>query len=193
MEALAAFDRQILFALNHLGPDTFTRELVVRAVATGLMYVLVGGTLYVGLRKPGGRQVLIYALASAFLAIGVGKILNQIVARDRPFVVFPQQVRHIELIVRPDSFPSIHAVAAFGLVGGVLFSRYGRWGAAMLTLALCMVAARVAAGVHWPSDVLGGALIGVTIAALWVALQRRYWPTLGLQPEGDAEAEPSGR
>ncbi|MGC9317804.1 MAG: phosphatase PAP2 family protein [Armatimonadota bacterium] len=189
METLAALDRQMLFALNHLGPETFTRELVVRVIATGLMYVLLGATLYVGLRKPGGRQVLIYALASALLAVLVGKIVNQIVARERPFVVFPDQVRHIELIVRPDSFPSIHAVGAFGLAGGVLFSRYARLGAAMVLLGLCMVAARVAAGVHWPSDVLGGALMGVTVAALWTTLHSRYWPALGHQPAEEVEAE----
>jgi undecaprenyl-diphosphatase len=192
LSGLSQIDREILFFLNHLGASGVLRDVIIRLLATGLMYALLGIVLYLFRRKPGGRQVLFLALTSAFVAVVVGKALNQIVVRDRPFVAFPHDVHHVGLIVRPDSFPSIHAVAALGLVGGVLFGRYRRWGALMLLLALAMVAARVAAGVNWPSDVVGGGLIGLGVAAALVKIQGRYWPRLGLGNEWYAHSNGEG-
>ncbi len=193
MRTITYLDRQILFFLNHLGPDGMAREMVIRLVATGVMFALAGIVIYLALNKPDGRQVFARAFFSLLLAVVAGKILGRVVGGDRPYALFPQEVRHVELIVRPASFPSIHAVAAFGLTGGVLFGRYRGWGALMLALGLCMITARVAAGVHWPSDVVGGGLLALAIAALFVAIQSRYWPRLGLRREqgaglgGDAE------
>ncbi len=193
MDACRARDVYLLFVLNHLGAEGATREIVIRIVATGFMYVLAAILVYLALRQPDGRQVLWCALGSALLAFVLGKTLNQLVVRDRPFVVYPEQVRLVALIVRPDSFPSIHAITAFGLLGGVLWSRHWRWGLVMLGLGLLMITARVAAGVHWPSDVIGGAALGLLMSGLFVGIQRRWWPHLGLRrpatPPG-AEEEP---
>ncbi len=180
MQTIRHLDREILFFLNHLGAEGLAREVFIRLLATGLMYLLAAIVLYLSLKKPAGRQVLFCALGSAFVALLAGKIINQIVTGDRPFVLFPKDVRHIELIVRPDSFPSIHAVVAFGLTGGVLVGRNRLGAVIMLAVSLLIITARVAAGVHWPSDVVGGALIGLAMAAIFVTIQRRYWPRLGL-------------
>lgn len=186
MGLLRSLDREILFLLNHLGPEGAAREAVIRLVATGALYALLAVAVYLGLRRRSGRAVLICALGGAVLAFVVGKTINQIVPRDRPFVVFPDELRHVALIVRPDSFPSIHAAGGFGLAGGVLFAGYWRWGIAMLLLAVAMAAARVAAGVHWPSDVAAGALIGCIMAAIAAFAQRHHWPRSARRPEEGA-------
>jgi undecaprenyl-diphosphatase len=194
LSSLRQIDQHILFFLNHLGASGVLRDVVIRLLATGLIYALLGIVLYLFLRKPGGKQVLFLALGSAFAAVVVGKVINQIVPRDRPFVVFPGDVRHVALIVRPDSFPSIHVVAAFGLAGGVLFGPHRVWGALMLLLALFMAVARVAAGAHWPSDVAGGALIGLAMAAILAKIQRYYWsrPGSGEEQYADDDSVPKG-
>lgn len=170
--ALNGLDTRILFFLNHLGHEGLARETVIRVLATGSLYVLGVILLYLLVRKPDGRRVLAAAVISGVLALIAGKIINQVVPRERPFVALPGQVRYIALIVRPDSFPSIHAVVAFALSGSVLFSRHRRWGAVMLILATLMALARVASGVHWPSDVAGGAAIGLLAAALVACIPR---------------------
>ncbi len=100
--------------------------------------------------------------------------------------MFPEAIRHVSLIVRPDSFPSIHAAAALGLASAVLLSRHRLWGAVMLMFALLMAAARVAAGVHWPSDLAGGGLIGLAAAVIIARLHHRCWRRPGLVKENDA-------
>ncbi len=146
MSGLHGMDERVLFFLNHLGADGVPRQAVARLLAAGTLFALGAIVAYIVLRKPDGGQVFVPAIAGFVLAVVIGKALNQIVVRERPFVVFPDDVRHIELIVRPDSFPSIHAAGAFGAVGALLWSRHRRWGLAMLVLTLLMAAARVAAG-----------------------------------------------
>lgn len=58
------------------------------------------------------------------------------------------------------SFPSGHAAFFFAL-GFVIFSINRRWGYWFLSLSLLNGLARIFAGVHYPSDILGGILVGL--------------------------------
>lgn len=61
------------------------------------------------------------------------------------------------------SFPSGHATWFFALALVVWFANR-RWGWWFFALAVLMGAARVYAGVHWPLDIVGGAVIGLLCA-----------------------------
>ena len=73
----------------------------------------------------------------------------------------------------PNSFPSGHTCAAFA--AGMIWMRAlpWRWGrVAAGVLAVCMGLSRLYVGVHYPTDVLVGALIGALCAwAVWKAYQ----------------------
>jgi len=78
------------------------------------------------------------------------------------------------------SFPSMHAAGAFALAHGVSLGvarRHGWVPAAAWILALCVALSRVVLGLHFPSDILAGMLVGMASAALvWQsALQLRIW------------------
>jgi diacylglycerol kinase family enzyme/membrane-associated phospholipid phosphatase len=80
---------------------------------------------------------------------------------------------HRRLTKRPTSasFPSGHAASAFSFAAGVSMDDR-RAGAVVFPLAALVGYSRVHTGVHWPSDVVAGAAIGVGAAYA----TRHWWP-----------------
>jgi membrane-associated phospholipid phosphatase len=123
----------------------------------------------------------LWVMATCALGTLVQQGLKSAVGRERP--VWTDPVDSADYA----AFPSGHALTATVVCGLLLWllHRYGAgralWRTA-LALAVVSVAGvgltRVWLGVHWPSDVVGGWLIGALIVALAVAFYER-WPGSG--------------
>jgi undecaprenyl-diphosphatase len=107
-----------------------------------------------------GMRVAAIMLATGALGLGVYKILKRIFVRERPFI------RHagISLVGAPldrYSFPSGHTLhaAAFTWQACVAFPEMS---AVLVPLALAIAGSRVVLGLHYPTDVLVGAVLGVS-------------------------------
>ena len=112
------------------------------------------------------------ALAAAALALAVNVEIALLWARPRPFVAHPLLVHLLVQHPADASFPSDHAAAGFA-IATVLVAFHRRLGALVLVLAAVMSVARVYVGLHYPSDVLAGAVIGLVVGWLAVRLGRR--------------------
>ncbi len=116
---------------------------------------------------PAGRRASLAGLASvAVTATVVNAGLKLAVRRDRPDRVAEDVpiARHVPM-PSSRSFPSGHSAAAFAFatgVGQVLPAA----GIALRALATAVAYSRVHTGVHYPGDVIAGALTGVAIAEL---------------------------
>lgn len=109
------------------------------------------------------------ALAGCLLIGNV--ILKHLVARDRPCWI---ESDHLMLVAVPKdfSFPSGHSMASFA-AAVVIFHYNKKAGIAALALAVLIAFSRLYLFVHFPTDVLAGALIGTGIAiAACVAADR---------------------
>ncbi|MFI2353007.1 phosphatase PAP2 family protein, partial [Streptomyces sp. NPDC019443] len=103
---------------------------------------------------------LLSMLTAELVSNAVGK---QISERRRP----PEQLVPHDVEDRPDtsSFPSGHTAAALGFTAAVASSSPG-WGAAAAVPTAIVAVERVHSGAHYPSDVVGGAAIG--LASAWL-------------------------
>lgn len=119
--------------------------------------------IYVGLRFRSRNLALMLCFALALSHI-LSLILKQMIGRPRPFVTHPVDSL---LIHRPGGYscPSGHSASSFA-AATVLLTGNGRIGAAALVLALLIAFSRVFVFVHYPSDTVFGALIGVFSAFL---------------------------
>jgi undecaprenyl-diphosphatase len=124
-------------------------------------------------RSVNGRHGVVAAGFSTLLALGIAHVIADVWDRARPYDAHPG-VAHLFISASSDpSFPSDHATAAFAIAVAIwLRNRKAGWLA--LAMATILAVSRVAVGVHYPSDVIAGALIGAGAALiLWLPPIRR--------------------
>lgn len=112
-------------------------------------------------------------IISLVLCVLIGNIaLKHLVARIRPCYVHPEIVL---LIPRPSdfSFPSGHTMSSFAAATVIILSDK-RWGKMAIAMALLIAFSRLYLYVHYPSDIVGGILLGVTIAFISVKISEVY-------------------
>ena len=144
----------------------------------GVLVLIATGLL---LRRRRLLEAGVLSLAAAGAALLVGAVISQLIDRSRPFVADSQIHAFLHHAADP-GFPSDHATAAFA-IAGVLVLRFGWAGVPALAAATALAVSRVLLGLHYPGDVLAGALIG-TVAAVAIcgaavpltqAARRRTW------------------
>jgi len=114
-----------------------------------------------------GRWAVAAALLAVLLADGGGNLVKGLVARPRPCHAL-LGVSLLSGCGRAFAFPSNHAMNMFALATALGY-HYRRWVWALGGLAAAVSYSRVYLGVHYPGDVLGGAILGVAAGALAVA------------------------
>lgn len=201
METLRHYDRELFYAINHGLSYPLLDPVMWLITSLGLGWVqlllLLAVSCYLAWRRVGysvARVVLLPGVV-AFLSSGVmAQILKRTVPRLRPSNLPDAIVAPDERIFH-NSFPSGHTTTAFALAFWVFLltyrTRYRWWGYGALLLAGLVGLSRVYRGVHYPSDVLVGAAVGVLWGALvYLTLNRRSVPRAGESPLGSASASP---
>ena len=104
------------------------------------------------------RKVIFQSLLAGFLAkFGLVELIRLFWLRPRPFIE-----NEVNLLLEHNgaSFPSGHAAFFFAL-SFVIYQYNKKAGIGFFTASFFIAISRVFCGIHWPSDILAGALVGV--------------------------------
>lgn len=176
MEFFFPFDLPVIeFIQQHLhNPVTDAAfPLVTYLGELGACWVFLGLVLLF-IKKYRRAGVLMLASMALGVLLGEG-LLKNLVCRPRPFQCLDPSY---PLLISPPSgysFPSGHSCASFA-AATALFLQHKREGALAYLLAALIAFSRVFLFVHFPSDVLAGALLGILLAIAVAAVSDRLTP-----------------
>lgn len=157
---LQQIDLSVLFFINHQLANPVL-DFIFKAVHY-LSYPILGLLIFYFILKK-ERFIATLLITVVIISTVTSALVKAAVPRERPY-----QVLDVRQLVEEDdnrSFPSNHAQLSFALSAIVLYF-YRRFGSILILLSLLMGASRIYLGVHYPSDVIGGALIGCLLAFL---------------------------
>lgn len=170
MESVLALDLEAFYLINHGWASPFLD--VVMPWITKLKHFVPAIVLLVAwLLWKGGRRGRVAVLAVA-LSVAISdpltvRVLKPAFDRDRPCIAV-EDTRLLASRKSSRSFPSAHAVNTFA-VATIFFAFYRRSAYVGYPFATAVSLSRVYIGVHYPSDILVGAVLGVGIGASVVA------------------------
>lgn len=131
-------------------------------------------TLVFLLIKPLRREGTVMAAALVLTFVIVNLIIKPIADRARPFEISQYILENIHIALPTDaSFPSGHTSASFAAAFAAFFVRK-RTGALLIVIAFLIALSRIYFAVHFPTDVLAGAFIGIVMAYIAYRLYEVY-------------------
>jgi undecaprenyl-diphosphatase len=121
-----------------------------------LGYIVIGLVFLIFWKK--WKIVSLSFLAAIFSRFGIVELIRFFWARPRPFIE-----NNVNLLIEHQntgSFPSGHAAFFFAL-STVIFCYNKKAGILFFIASFLLSISRVFVGIHWPSDILAGAIVGI--------------------------------
>lgn len=167
-------DRYIFSLIHDLSGRNFFLDILAIFFANYLAYILAVAALFLVFGENGYKHKLIFFSEAALAIILSRGIITEVIRffyyNPRPF----ELLKFTPLIPESGgSFPSGHAAFFFAL-SLIIFYWRKNWGVICLSLSFLMGLARIFAGVHWPSDILSGAVIGL-LSAMFIHYSLRNY------------------
>jgi undecaprenyl-diphosphatase len=173
------FDSTIIDFINHFSRLSWTIDLTVNFISRN--FLVKGGVLVTifwwGWFKANKNQAYIRVhMISTLFSCFIAMILARALALLLPFRLRPLNEKDLDFLVpygvRPtvfeswSSFPSDHAVLFYALSTGMVFISKRVGIIALVYTSLFISLPRVYLGLHYPTDIIGGALCGIIIVLL---------------------------
>jgi undecaprenyl-diphosphatase len=165
-------DYYFLHLLNQYALKSAILDGIAVFFANWSGYLVVAAFLVFLWRKRAAISKKAEMFASCFLPavisrLGITVLIRYLYYRPRPYLT--DAVNILIDKSREASFPSGHAAFFFAFSLAVYYQNK-KWGAVFMALSVLMGLARIFVGVHWPSDILAGAVVG--FLSVW--LVRRF-------------------
>lgn len=144
--------------------------------ASYAQYIVIVVAFLLALRSREWMKIVAVSLVAAFIArVGVKELILHFISRARPFY----ESSDIQALITPpmdeimQSFPSGHTIFFFALAT-VIFMKDKKLGAYFYLAAAFIGVSRVGVGVHYPGDIIGGALLGSLTGFIVYSLYKKF-------------------
>jgi len=170
-----ALDTQLLYFLNSAVGQSPLIDSVIVFFASYLSYILIALFIAVLIFSHYHQTIdkleilLTIGLSSIIARFGITELIRALYHRPRPFVMLDVN----QLLTETSwSFPSGHATFFFAMATAIyLYNK--KWGIFFFAATVLMTVSRVVSGIHYPFDIIGGAVIGIAVAYLTFSVARR--------------------
>lgn len=156
--SFSSLELQVVQLLNSF-PALDPLMVFLSFIGEGPLWVLIGIYLFLS----GSRRIAIYY---GMMGISVWMACN--VLKSVLMVPRPEGLRFV-VEATGYSLPSTHSAMAFA-TAMFLHSKAGKYSPILWTGSLMMGISRVFAGVHYPSDVMAGAVLGIFLGYVWIRI-----------------------
>jgi undecaprenyl-diphosphatase len=162
----AGLDRRLFVALRtkwHFQPLEMVLRVLSQSGNWGLFWLGLAFVFFVGV-APNGRAMAVFMPITVWGTLIVNYAIKSILQRERP-VAREAELAPLVGVPSSKSFPSSHAAMSFAAATVFTYFHPSLW---FLFYALAFIIAwtRVYVGVHYPSDVLAGMLVGLAMGGL---------------------------
>ena len=169
---LSEINIELFRMFNDLGKEVMFLNPIMIFFAKYMKYFLLFGIImYWFTRKRENRIMIISSMFAFVIAEVFGAIAGAIHSNNQPFAELSNVNQLIGHAI-DNSFPSDHAIEFFSIcITFLLFKKNLRY--VWLAIAILVSISRVWVGVHYPADILVGAILGIIGAALcyWIIPQ----------------------
>jgi len=156
---VAGLDLRLLHAMRTRGHSPALEraaKALGKAGNNGAVWVALGAGL--ALLDPANREAWLICAVLGPVAIGLNYAIKAVARRPRPVL---EGLPPLGGAPSSLSFPSAHATSSFAVATAM--TRVEPWGAVAFALAIALALGRPYLGMHYPSDVLVGAVLGVLL------------------------------
>lgn len=162
----------LLFSFSHQFKWLDFLIVVCAKYIAYFVVVAVICAIYYAWSNKKNNEAILYILA--FFSAGVGRVIAEGIRFFYHHMRPPTALNILPLFSETSySFPSGHAVFFFALAMGVYFA-HKKFGRILFVVAVIIGVSRVMAGVHWPFDILAGAILGIGVALVFYKLWVKF-------------------
>ena len=182
-------DVRLLYLFNNLAGKSQIFDTLIVFLAAYLQYLLVVAFLMLLYFAVYSKREKLYIFWTTALSIIIARgLITEIIRffyhRPRPFLALTVGKLLSNGWFYSDSewsFPSGHAAFFFAMATAI-YLHNKKWGVWFFIAAILMNISRIVAGAHYPSDILGGAIVGIVVGYLVVYFAKKWKPQENDQP-----------